>query len=147
MHHAYRSWHWYFLCQPADFPERAINKAPEVFFERRPTNIWSPEARADYWRCYQNPDTIRAICEDYRAGITVDFEDDKADLGKKKIQCPMLALWGSRPSLAAGRRLPRDLARTGPSTCAARGLTAATSWPRRPRKRRTPQLRAFFAEG
>ena len=97
MHHAYRSWHWYFLCQPADFPERAINKAPEVFFERRPTSIWSPEARADYWRCYQNPDTIRAICEDYRAGITVDFEDDKADFGKKKIQCPMLTLWGSRP--------------------------------------------------
>src|ERR1700704_6292602 len=49
-----RTWHWFFLAQPADFPERAINRAPDVYFERRPTSVFSPEARADYWRCYQN---------------------------------------------------------------------------------------------
>jgi len=97
-----RTWHWFFLAQPADFPERAINRAPDVFFERRPTTFFAPEARAEYWRCYQNPDTIRAICEDYRAGATIDYAHDEADLGKRKIACPLLVLWGLRGSLSAG---------------------------------------------
>jgi haloacetate dehalogenase len=89
-------WHWFFLPQPADFPERAINSAPEVFFARRRNDFWDPEARADYWRCYQNPDTIRAICEDYRAGTTIDMEHDAEDRGKQRITCPMMVLWGAR---------------------------------------------------
>jgi haloacetate dehalogenase len=96
MEFALRTWHWFFLAQPADFPERAISRAPEVFFERRPTTFWTPEARAEYWRCYQNPETIRAICEDYRAGVSIDFNMDKADLGVRKIACPMLVLWGTQ---------------------------------------------------
>jgi len=96
-----RTWHWFFLAQPADFPERAINRAPDVFFERRPTRFFTPEARAEYWRCYQNPDTIRAICEDYRAGATIDYAHDEADRGKRKISCPLLVLWGTRGSLGA----------------------------------------------
>jgi len=91
-----RTWHWFFLAQPADFPERAITRAPDVFFERRPTAYWTDEARADYWRCYQNPETIRAICEDYRAGASIDFAMDKADVGTRKITCPLLVLWGTR---------------------------------------------------
>ncbi len=96
MEFALRTWHWFFLAQPADFPERAISRAPEVFFERRPTGYWTPEARAEYWRCYQNPETIRAICEDYRAGVSIDFQMDKSDLGVRKIACPMLVLWGTQ---------------------------------------------------
>jgi haloacetate dehalogenase len=91
-----RTWHWFFLAQPADFPERAISRAPDVFFERRPTSYWTDEARADYWRCYQNPETIRAICEDYRAGASIDFQLDKADAGTRKITCPLLVLWGTQ---------------------------------------------------
>jgi haloacetate dehalogenase len=93
-----RTWHWFFLPQPADFPERAINAAPHVFFERRPTTFFTPEAREDYWRCHQNPDTIRAICEDYRAGTTIDLEHDAEDRGKQRITCPLLVLWGARGS-------------------------------------------------
>jgi haloacetate dehalogenase len=91
-----RTWHWFFLAQPADFPERAITRAPDVFFERRPTSYWTDEARADYWRCYQNPETIRAICEDYRAGASIDFNLDKADVGTRKIVCPVLVVWGEQ---------------------------------------------------
>jgi haloacetate dehalogenase len=96
-----KTWHWFFLAQAADFPERAINRAPDVFFERRPTKAWTPEARADYWRCYQNPDTIRAICEDYRAGATIDYATDQADLGTRKIACPLLVLWARQGALAS----------------------------------------------
>ncbi|MGG1572012.1 alpha/beta fold hydrolase [Fictibacillus sp. NRS-1165] len=41
-----------------------------------------------------DPETIHAMCEDYRAGATFDFNLDQADKGKKKISCPVLALWG-----------------------------------------------------
>ena len=49
----------------------------------------------EYLRCYRNPQTIHAICEDYRAAATIDLEDDKAD-SEKKIQCPLYLLWGAR---------------------------------------------------
>ena len=42
---------------------------------------------------------IHGICEDYRAGATFDFQLDEADRGKRKIACPVLALWGSRGAL------------------------------------------------
>ena len=91
-----RIWHWYFLAQSADFPERVIGKAPEEFFGRWADPCFTPEARAEYWRCFQDPDTIRAICEDYRAGATVDFAHDAEDAGQQRIQCPVLVLWGDR---------------------------------------------------
>ncbi len=34
------------------------------------------------------------MCEDYRAGATIDVALDKADFGKRRITCPLLALWG-----------------------------------------------------
>ena len=46
--------------------------------------------------------TIRArsaICEDYRAGATLDREHDDADLGSRRIQCPLLLLWSGRGAL------------------------------------------------
>jgi haloacetate dehalogenase len=86
-----------------------------VDFERRPTTVFSPEARADYWWCYQNPDTIRAICEDYRAGVTIDYAHDEEDRGKRKITCPMLVLWGTegeRPPLPPGTSIGELCARS-----------------------------------
>ena len=35
------------------------------------------------------------MCEDYRAGASVDLKHDQADLNKK-IVCPLLALWGEK---------------------------------------------------
>jgi haloacetate dehalogenase len=142
--HAFRSWHWYFLCQPADFPERAINAAPHVFFERRPTNIFSPEARAEYWRCYQNPDTIRAICEDYRAGITIDYANDEADFGRKKITCPMLALWGTRGSQPGEDFL--GIWRDWAENVRGRGIDSGHFLPEEAPDETYAELRAFFAE-
>jgi len=36
---------------------------------------------------------IHATCEDYRAGATVDVEDDAAARERRRIACPVLALW------------------------------------------------------
>jgi haloacetate dehalogenase len=35
------------------------------------------------------------MCEDYRAGASIDFKHDEADLNKT-ITCPVLALWSDR---------------------------------------------------
>jgi haloacetate dehalogenase len=93
-------WHWLFLAQPAPLPERIIAAAPDAFFYRQRNASWlHPEALADYIRCTNNPETIHAMCEDYRAGVTCDLELDRADRGNVRIKCPVLALWGKRGNL------------------------------------------------
>jgi haloacetate dehalogenase len=91
-------WHWFFLAQPYPLPEKMIGADPDWFFAGRPNraSVHSPEALEDYLRCYRNPATIHAACEDYRAGATYDFALDEADRGKKKIAAPLLALWAGR---------------------------------------------------
>ena len=54
---------------------------------------------AGYRRLLDDPGTVQAICEDYRAGATVDREHDDADLGRRRIECPLLALWSARGAL------------------------------------------------
>jgi haloacetate dehalogenase len=88
-------WHWFFLPQPHDFPERVISAAPDAFFAR--LDFFDPAVREHYRRCYTEPDMIHATCEDYRAGATYDFQLDEADRAAgAKIPCPVLALWGSK---------------------------------------------------
>jgi haloacetate dehalogenase len=88
-------WHWFFLAQPHPLPERLLGADPDAYYFPRRDEPWlDPEALADYLRCVHNPDTIHAMCEDYRAGASYDFQLDEADRGKRRISCPLLALWG-----------------------------------------------------
>ncbi len=93
-------WHWFFLAQPYDLPERLIGADPDYFYWRRhgaqPPTHWSPEAFAAYRRSFTDPATIHAMCEDYRAGATIDWALDEAERGKKRIGCPVLVLWSSQ---------------------------------------------------
>ena len=99
-------WHWFFLAQPFDLPERMIGANPDNYYyhfqrpgvestQPRPA-FFSDEALADYLRSVHNPATIHAMCEDYRAAATYDFKLDEADRGHKRIECPVLALWGGK---------------------------------------------------
>lgn len=96
------TYHWLFLAQPDGLPERMIGADPEYYLRetlrrwaRRP-DAFAPEAMAEYIRCFKDPAAIRGACEDYRAGATIDFALDEADYGKRRIACPVLALWGQR---------------------------------------------------
>ena len=98
---ATRYFWWFFLIQPYDLPERLIAADPEYFLRKHldgqlKTPGATPEAIfQDYLRCYLDPATRHAICEDYRAAATIDLEHDAADVGRK-LTAPLLALWGKK---------------------------------------------------
>ena len=91
-------YHWFLLVQPSPLPETLIANSVEFYlrsrFERSPGAI-TPQAFAEYLRCFRDPATIHATCEDYRASAGIDLEIDEADWNKK-IACPVLALWAER---------------------------------------------------
>ena len=92
-------YHWFFLIQPAPFPETLIGNNAEFYLNAmlgrlKPQAITS-EAFAEYLRCFRDPATIHATCEDYRAAATIDLSHDEADLDHK-IAGPVLALWGEK---------------------------------------------------
>jgi haloacetate dehalogenase len=93
-------WHWAFLAQPSPLPERLIAADPDAFYFRGDTSFFEPEALAEYRRHVREPETIRAMCEEYRAGATIDYELDEEDRGGRRIVCPVLALWSGRGELS-----------------------------------------------
>jgi haloacetate dehalogenase len=91
--------HWFFLIQGAPFPETLIGNNIDAFLKIFmgaviPQSI-ELEAYAEYRRCFSDPATIHATCEDYRAAATIDLVHDEADMDRK-ISCPLLALWGAK---------------------------------------------------
>ena len=92
--------HWFFLVQPPDLPERMIGADPDDWLGRllghwsRKPGVFTEEAMAEYRRCFRDPAVIAATCEDYRAAATVDLEHDRAD-AEKRVNCPLLVLWGA----------------------------------------------------
>ncbi len=97
---ATNTYHWFFLIQPYDFPERMIGASADYFirrgFERgeNSAQVFPAEAVAEYVRCFCDPAAIHATCEDYRAGAGIDLVHDEADLDNK-VGCPLLALWSA----------------------------------------------------
>jgi haloacetate dehalogenase len=91
-------YHWFFLIQPYDLPERMIGADPRFYLTKK-IKAWgrtdgaiTDDAFAEYLRCFSDPKTIHATCEDYRASATIDLEHDAVD-GDQKIDNPLLALW------------------------------------------------------
>ncbi len=95
-------YHWYFLIQPFDLPERLIGSDPVYYLRRKLAgwgsaglSIFDPRALAEYERCFSDPATIHATCEDYRAAAGIDLEHDAAD-ASARVTCPLLILWGEK---------------------------------------------------
>ena len=94
-------YHWFFLIQPFDIPERLIGSDVE-FWVRSKLAQWgrdqqaiTPQAFDEYLRCYRDPAAIHASCEDYRASAGIDLLHDEEDL-RQKITSPLLVLWGEK---------------------------------------------------
>jgi haloacetate dehalogenase len=95
------SYHWFFMAQPYDYPEKMIEAYGFERYIRRKLDKkgvgmsgFTSEALAEYIRCC-NAENIHAVCEDYRAAVGVDLGHDEADL-HVKLAMPILVLWGER---------------------------------------------------
>jgi haloacetate dehalogenase len=102
-------WHWGFLALPAPLPERLIGGDPQTFFDLAvrggmalgaEPGRYPAEVMDAYRRALDDPGAVEAMCEDYRAGATIDVEHDDADRdAERRIGCPVLVLWGGRGGL------------------------------------------------
>jgi haloacetate dehalogenase len=86
-------YHWFFLIQPAPFPETLLSNSIEFYMGRG-----NSDAQKEYLRCFKDPGTVHAMCEDYRASASIDLEHDEADMNRK-IECPLLVLWAERGAM------------------------------------------------
>ncbi|MEM8855250.1 MAG: alpha/beta hydrolase [Pseudomonadota bacterium] len=114
---ALRYYHWTFLAQPAPLPETLIKADPVDYLDRtmaswtkaKDLSAFHPDAMAAYRAAFSNPAHLHAMCEDYRAGATVDWtHDDESVASGARITTPLLVLWGAAFD-AGGGRSPLDV--------------------------------------
>lgn len=99
-------YHWFFLAQPAPFPEHMIAHNPDGFFEScllgwgaAQLSDFDPKALAAYRAAWRDPDCIRGMCADYLATLEYDFDLDATD-AQQVIACPSLVLYGAQGKMA-----------------------------------------------
>ena len=147
------SWHWFFNIQPYDLPERMMGADPDWFIEKKLAktkqglSFFDPAALAEYKRCFRNPATIHAICEDYRATFGVDLEMDTKDFeAGRKIGCPVLLLWGATGGVGRNHKPgPAEIWRNyANNIVGAKALPCGHYLSEEAPKETTEALRAFF---
>jgi haloacetate dehalogenase len=143
------SYHWFFLIQPGGLPERLIGAEPE-FFLRHMLGTWArdpavvePEIFAEYLRCFENPETIRATCDEYRAGASIDLKHDRADRGRL-LTMPLLVLRGERSSQGSGYDV-LAVWREHAETVSGQGIASGHFLPEEAPEETYRALRGFFA--
>ncbi len=100
-------WPWSLLAQPEPLPERLLVAGADAIVDSAlgawgpPASAFSAEVRAEYVRALHDPAHAHAICEEYRAAVTLDRAHDEADrAAQRRIECPFLALWSGKGALA-----------------------------------------------
>jgi haloacetate dehalogenase len=95
-------WHWFFFAQP-EKPERAIAADPAAWYGALApgkAEVMGEENHADHLAAIGDPETVRAMLEDYRAGLGIDRAADEADRrAGRRITCPTLVLWSRHDDL------------------------------------------------
>ncbi|MEV0674963.1 alpha/beta hydrolase [Actinosynnema sp. NPDC050436] len=85
-------YHWFFFAQP-DTPERVVNADPVSWYGGDPDRM-GHENHAEFRAATGNPEVVRAMLEDYRAGLTVDRRHEEVDRAAGvRLRCPTLVLW------------------------------------------------------
>ena len=98
---ATRWWHWFFYAQP-QIPERVINADPDAWYRTQEADpaAMGEENHAEWLAAMHDPDVVRAMVENYRAGLGVDADDERADRAAgRTLSVPLLALWSRRDDL------------------------------------------------
>ncbi|MCC8393832.1 alpha/beta hydrolase [Paraburkholderia sp. MMS20-SJTR3] len=104
---ALNAWHWFFLAQPGDLPERMLAADPDAYLDTALAKMAGGLERIDplaldaYRTAFRDPHVRHAMCEDYRAAAFEDQEHDASDLAAgRKLTCPVLVLWSEREQQA-----------------------------------------------
>jgi haloacetate dehalogenase len=140
-------WHWFFLAQPYDLPERLLAVEPEKALFRGGSELFAPEVFEEYVRCLRDPETIHATCEDYRAAATLDYEHDAEDReAGRRIACPLLALWARRGFLE-GHYDVLEVWRGWADDVEGRAIDSGHYIPEEAPEETLSEVRAFFGGG
>jgi len=99
-HFANAYWEWFFFTQGQGFPEKLLSADPESFLRYELGHLVDdgtigPDVWKEYLRVLRDKAAMHGMCEDYRAGATIDLAHDAADAGRR-IGVPLLLLWGAR---------------------------------------------------
>ncbi len=114
---ALKIYHWAFLAQPAPMPETLIGGAPDFWLEwtlkswtqSQSLDCFPAASMAAYRLNFTDPVRLRAMCDDYRAGATVDLDHDLASRASgDRIEAPTLVLWGDS-GIAGSAETPLDV--------------------------------------
>jgi haloacetate dehalogenase len=96
-------WHWFFVGQTVKHAEGIISADPDAWYQIIPTR-WAKRPNADLQRALHDPETVHAMCEDYRAELGIDRADDDVDRRAGRLaQCPALVVWATRDDMDALR--------------------------------------------
>jgi haloacetate dehalogenase len=102
-------YHWFFLATPNGVPERMIAADPGFWVRSLigpllgPGASIEPAVMDDYIRCFTDFRTIAASCADYRAAASTDLvHDEETFAAGQRIECPVLALWGTEAFVGRG---------------------------------------------
>jgi haloacetate dehalogenase len=86
-------WHWWFLGQTEKPAERVISADPDAWYSTPTPAEMGDGNHADLWRALRDPTVVHGMCEDYRAGLTIDREHEQADRAAgRRVACPTLLL-------------------------------------------------------
>lgn len=145
-------WPWFFLAQPAPFPERMIAAVPGHFV-RSIVEDWAhwPERVGDraieHYVEAMSADTIAATCADYRASFHLDRRHDAADRAAgRRIECPVLVLWGELEGGVSGDDGPVEIWRGWAKRVEGRPLASGHFIPEEAPGELLEALAAFIAQ-
>jgi haloacetate dehalogenase len=145
-------YHWMFLAQPAPLPETLISAASDFYIDTtlaswggdKSLRHYAPDALEAYRAAFRDPARVHATCEDYRAGATIDRALDEADRAAgRKIEAPLLALWGAKGIPAKGEN-PLNVWRRWASDVSGFGIDAGHFLPEEAPEATAKALAEFF---
>ena len=147
------SWHWFFNIQPFDMPERMMGADPDWFIEKKLAktkqglSFFDKDALAEYKRCFRNPATIHAICEDYRAAPASTSSTTKRTWRPAARSNARCCCYGARPAASDATTIParpRSGRATPPISSAPRRCPADITVMDEAPAETTAALREFF---
>lgn len=148
-------WPWSLLAQPAPLPERLIAAAPDAVIDAAlggwgtPLATFDAQTRAAFVDALRDEAHVHAICEEYRAAATLDHAHDTEDRrARRRIRCPLLALWSGRGPLEAWYKEtggPLALWRAWADDVQGKAIDGGHFFPEELPELTAEELRAFFA--